>query len=49
LAVPDGSGPRTADARDHAISAAVSRFEKRLKIDRELQAKIKAARELLKI
>ena len=47
--IADGSGPETADARDHAISAEVTRFEKRLKIDRDLQAKIKAARGLLKL
>ena len=32
-----------------AISAALDRFEKRLKIDRELQRKLKATRVLLKI
>jgi hypothetical protein len=32
-----------------AVSAALSRFEKRLKIDRELQRKLKATRVLLKI
>jgi putative transposase len=32
-----------------AVSAAISRFEKRLKIDRELQRKLKATRVLLKI
>jgi putative transposase len=47
-AIPDGSDPETAGVRDHTTSAAVSRFEKRLKIDHELQAKIKAARGLLK-
>jgi len=47
--LPAVSGSETAGARDPAISAAVSRFEKRLKIDRELQAKVKAARGLLKI
>jgi len=32
-----------------AVSAAINRFEKRLKIDRELQRKLKATRALLKI
>jgi len=32
-----------------AVSAAISRFEKRLKVDRDLQRKLKAARALLKI
>jgi putative transposase len=37
------------DADSPAISAALNRFEKRLKIDRELQRKLKATRVLLKI
>jgi hypothetical protein len=32
-----------------AVSAAISRFEKRLKVDRDLQRELRAARALLKI
>jgi putative transposase len=32
-----------------AVSAAISRFEKRLKVDRDLQRKLKAARTMLKV
>jgi putative transposase len=42
-------GRAAGDASYPAVSAAISRFEKRLKIDRELQKKLKATRVLLKI
>ena len=32
-----------------AVSAAIGRFDKRLKVDRELQRKLKAVRAMLKI
>ena len=42
-------GRAAGDVTYPAVSAAISRFEKRLKIDRELQRRLKAARVLLKI
>jgi hypothetical protein len=42
-------GDAAGEVAHPAIGAALDRFEKRLKIDRELQRKIKATRVLLKI
>jgi hypothetical protein len=46
---PGGTRPSGRGVAYRAASAAIGRFEKRLKVDRELQRKLKAVRAMLKI